>query len=159
MKFFSALGKPGLLFLTLGEGLTRSVAITGWAVDGIRASNLKDTFVACVVCGTLSGSGGGLIANVFGITRSSWSLAAPIASYDMKLSCTVVFLYLACLRLNIDPEVGKGVCAAFNISMLCMRIITAPNTSQKRPIALKSTSPVKAIADQRQQKKSKKSNQ
>lgn len=107
------LSKFTLLLLTVFEGASKAFSITMGGVDAVRnhASNnvsLQSSMGAALICGILSGCGGGMLYSCFGMKSVNWSLQTPAAllssNIAMFLSISTSALYL----ILTTPVVGKS---------------------------------------------------
>ncbi|CAG8801593.1 9375_t:CDS:2, partial [Dentiscutata erythropus] len=88
--------------LITADGFIRANAICSSGVDRIRFGKhdnplLNTSWVAILICGTLSGCGGGLWESTFQLASPKWTFSTPPAfinpPYDMKTSFITALLY------------------------------------------------------------------
>ncbi|ORZ31393.1 hypothetical protein BCR44DRAFT_1442226, partial [Catenaria anguillulae PL171] len=120
-------GLPFKIVCAIGDGIRRSLAITAFAVDTIQvrsAPPLSNSIVACLICGTLSGCGGGILNAVFGITQRSWTLGTPKVSLDVQLAAVVAVAYTFAMRYDvIDRATAQGMACAFTVVALIVQVL------------------------------------
>ncbi|ORZ31321.1 hypothetical protein BCR44DRAFT_135943, partial [Catenaria anguillulae PL171] len=86
LSLANLIGTPLRVACAAADGIARALAITAFAIDTIHlksAPPLSNSLVACLVCGTLSGCGGGILNAVFGVTKRTWTLGTPQVSVDV----------------------------------------------------------------------------
>ncbi|OZJ06615.1 hypothetical protein BZG36_00310 [Bifiguratus adelaidae] len=96
--------------IVAGDALSRANAITGYGVDGVvqtvTSSSSPGKWVARVVCGTLAGCGGGMIADAFQLATLDWTFKTPsifrAASPDINYAFYTALFY----TLTTAPEVA-----------------------------------------------------
>ncbi|KAI9188956.1 hypothetical protein H9P43_000378 [Blastocladiella emersonii ATCC 22665] len=124
VNLFGVLAK---VVLAAADGVARALAISAFAVDTIRfrsSGSLQTSIVACLLCGTLSGCGGGLINGIFGVTKRTWTLGTPVVSIDVQLAFLTAALYTALTFSSaVSLDTAKGVCCALDIAVLVLQVL------------------------------------
>lgn len=139
------------LLFTLGDSIARTMAITSFGIDTIRLNSdapLANSMVACVITGTLSGCGGGLVDSIFNVTKQQWTLGTPMvitnpknfkASLDFWVAFVTSLVYLGLTESGVsngiykvygidvggvwDHDSAKAICAVFVIICLEGRVL------------------------------------
>ncbi|KAI7904839.1 uncharacterized protein BX663DRAFT_559795 [Cokeromyces recurvatus] len=81
------------------SGLHRGYSLVQYGVDGVTIKTENKKIIARVLCGTLTGCGGGLWNEILGLDRLQWRLTMPRLSVDVKISfwSTIVYILLTML--------------------------------------------------------------
>ncbi|KAL7752150.1 hypothetical protein RI367_002193 [Sorochytrium milnesiophthora] len=118
--------------LTIGEGVNRALAMCALGIDGVRSlaaagnaayyartpygavyQELGGSVVACLLCGTLNGCGGGLLDGMFHFSQRAWTISAPEAlvfvGFDLRLSFVTSSLYMLMVNGYIHEAFVQGV--------------------------------------------------
>ncbi|RKP07673.1 hypothetical protein THASP1DRAFT_24221 [Thamnocephalis sphaerospora] len=84
--------------LLVADGLTRAHSQAGFAIESVRAMPvLKNSIIAQLLCGTLAGCGGGILADAFNLASHDWHFRTPTAlkseHYDLRVSFFTALTY------------------------------------------------------------------
>ncbi|KAK9766722.1 hypothetical protein K7432_003991 [Basidiobolus ranarum] len=100
-RFLSFLGPITELTLNVGDCISRTFAITNMGVEAVRLNSqgyVSNSYVGMLICGTLSGCGGGIFTDAFQLTQRNWAFRTPTVftalGFDMKLCFSVASVYV-----------------------------------------------------------------
>ncbi|ORX99751.1 hypothetical protein K493DRAFT_108589 [Basidiobolus meristosporus CBS 931.73] len=100
-RLLTLLGPITELVLNAGDCVSRTFAITNMGVEAVRLnglSNVSNSYVGMLICGTLSGCGGGIFSDAFQLTQRNWAFRTPTVftnpGFDIKLCFSVASVYV-----------------------------------------------------------------
>mmetsp|Transcript_10500 Transcript_10500/g.14493 ORF Transcript_10500/g.14493 Transcript_10500/m.14493 type:complete len:239 (+) Transcript_10500:174-890(+) len=123
-----------LFFIGIGSSLSSAHAVGSWGVDKalfnafhVNTQQIRQSLYTCIFCGTLSASGGGMIAewfNLFGTGDSTFTtkLTPKIFAIEQyKITATLnrsfllSILYLSFIRADFSKQFGHAVLALLQV--------------------------------------------
>ncbi|ORX81344.1 hypothetical protein K493DRAFT_308095 [Basidiobolus meristosporus CBS 931.73] len=152
-QLLNFLGPLTELVLSIGDCISCTFAITSMGVEATRLSSNKyiaSSYVGMLICGTLSGCGGGIFTDAFQLTRRVWAFRTPAVysalGSDMKVCFSITSLYVFTTSpfafakyLGLDAawfpllsaHEAKTVCCSVLLGTMLYRKCFSPSTDLK----------------------------